>query len=203
MTHWHRRAACIGADPALFDQDHEKETPATKEQDEATIHRYCDGCPVKDLCLQDAISNNDVDGIRGGMTEKQRRQLKRGYVPVKSRVVEPRNTPINTEREERRFRAWESGATDRAIAEMEGCAVSTIHDWRVRRGYAPNHPIGGAISSESGISEEEHAARLELWEAFLSDIQIAAQLGKSPSGIREWRKKHGLMANRWRRMVAS
>jgi WhiB family redox-sensing transcriptional regulator len=205
MTSW-EEAACYGADPALFDQDHERETAATKEQDEATIHRFCDGCVLKVACLEDAMANNDMDGIRGGMTEKQRRALRRGRLPS----VINRNLGVaqarDSKAEDRRFRAYDSGLTDREIAAIVGCAPSTILDWRKRRGYPANHPQGAYNRSlpppRAPITPEEHARRKDLWEKGWTDLAIGRLIGLSASAIRDWRNRNDLQANKYRRAAS-
>lgn len=38
--------------------------------------RICAGCPVREACLQYALGDNILEGVWGGTTEKDRRQLK-------------------------------------------------------------------------------------------------------------------------------
>lgn len=45
--------------------------------------RTCHTCPVRDLCLQAALDNNEQHGIWGGLTPNERRELKRGNPPRK------------------------------------------------------------------------------------------------------------------------
>lgn len=62
---WHERAACVGADPALFD-------PLRVEGNDARDRRVtrafeiCAGCTVADACLREARRHQD-SGIRGGV----------------------------------------------------------------------------------------------------------------------------------------
>jgi hypothetical protein len=37
----------------------------------------CAGCPISDLCLRVALANKITDGIWGGLTPDERRQLRR------------------------------------------------------------------------------------------------------------------------------
>jgi WhiB family redox-sensing transcriptional regulator len=69
---WTNDAACVGdPDPDLFHPlpDQTEESRAAK-----TI---CAGCPVSDLCLDEALDLNDRYGIRGGLTETERLVLHR------------------------------------------------------------------------------------------------------------------------------
>lgn len=72
---WRKHAACLGADVDLF-------FPVGKGASSATAKRICLRCPVRQACLDDAIVNNE-EGVRGGMTEYQRRSLgQRGGLPI-------------------------------------------------------------------------------------------------------------------------
>jgi WhiB family redox-sensing transcriptional regulator len=71
---WRRRAACRDADTNLF-------FPAggageAVEQIEAA-KAICAVCPVRDECLEFALSTNQRDGIWGGLDETERRRERR------------------------------------------------------------------------------------------------------------------------------
>ena len=40
----------------------------------------CLGCEVKDRCLESALANDERFGIWGGLSERERRRLKRGII---------------------------------------------------------------------------------------------------------------------------
>ena len=71
---WQNRAACQSTehnpvDPEIF-------FPDPDEVDKiAAAKALCDQCPVRQTCLDVALEGNDVYGIRGGMTEEERRPL--------------------------------------------------------------------------------------------------------------------------------
>lgn len=65
---WRERAACLGADTALFF--------SIRHVDKRAARAFCAGCPVVDECLTDALLQGDF-GIRGGMTERERENLAR------------------------------------------------------------------------------------------------------------------------------
>lgn len=66
---WAVFAACRDRDPDVF-------FAATVEQEREAI-RICDGCAVNLDCLEFALETNASFGIWGGLTEKQRRTLRR------------------------------------------------------------------------------------------------------------------------------
>ncbi|MBZ9644598.1 WhiB family transcriptional regulator [Streptomyces sp. PSKA30] len=72
--YWRERAACLHEDPDLFFPI--GNTGPTLEQiDEARA--VCRRCPVVEQCLDWAIQVGQVEGIWGGMTDSERRALRR------------------------------------------------------------------------------------------------------------------------------
>lgn len=71
---WIADAACRGMDPGLFFPDRNEPT--------GPIKAICAECPVQADCLDYAIRTGQKYGIWGGTSEKQRRQLRRGLIPV-------------------------------------------------------------------------------------------------------------------------
>ncbi|MCG7610378.1 WhiB family transcriptional regulator [Mycobacterium sp. CnD-18-1] len=69
--YWQGRAACADHNPSRWDTDE----PAPE-----TI-QICNGCPVRQQCLQDALDRKESRGIRGGLTPNQRHQLARRIPP--------------------------------------------------------------------------------------------------------------------------
>jgi WhiB family transcriptional regulator, redox-sensing transcriptional regulator len=69
---WQERALCAQADPEAFFPEKGGSTREAK--------RICSGCEVKDECLDYAISHDERFGIWGGLSERERRRLKRGII---------------------------------------------------------------------------------------------------------------------------
>jgi WhiB family transcriptional regulator, redox-sensing transcriptional regulator len=65
---WRYRAACRGADLEVF-------FPGRGESAEPA-RQICARCPVRQPCLDYAISHGIVDGIWGGLAERDRRPLR-------------------------------------------------------------------------------------------------------------------------------
>ncbi|MDQ3781538.1 MAG: WhiB family transcriptional regulator [Actinomycetota bacterium] len=68
---WRDQAACAGSDLELFfpvGEDAESVAPAKA---------ICAICPVREDCLNYAISTNQPEGVWGGMTGPERRRLRR------------------------------------------------------------------------------------------------------------------------------
>ncbi|MCX4686942.1 WhiB family transcriptional regulator [Kitasatospora purpeofusca] len=76
-------AACKGADTDLFyteiDEDAEdiETARAAVEWAERRAKMICAGCPVKSLCLADALERKEPAGIFGGLNERERGALLR------------------------------------------------------------------------------------------------------------------------------
>ena len=62
-------ANCLGVDPDLFFPERGASTREAKE--------VCQGCVVKDDCLEFALQNGEKFGIWGGMSERERRRIRR------------------------------------------------------------------------------------------------------------------------------
>jgi WhiB family transcriptional regulator, redox-sensing transcriptional regulator len=71
---WRSSAACTDEDPELFFPI--GTTGPAVEQSEAA-KRVCARCDVREECLEFALSTNQDAGIWGGLTEDERRSLKR------------------------------------------------------------------------------------------------------------------------------
>jgi len=74
---WRERAACRGADLAVF-------FPGRGESAEPA-RRICASCPVRQPCLDYAISHAITSGIWGGLTERDRRALRARHVSAARR----------------------------------------------------------------------------------------------------------------------
>ncbi|WP_103528961.1 WhiB family transcriptional regulator [Streptomyces sp. SM12] len=70
---WRDQAACLPEDPELFFPVGES-GPARLQVEEAKS--VCSRCPVKEQCLEWAM-NWPVEGVWGGLTEEERRAMKR------------------------------------------------------------------------------------------------------------------------------
>lgn len=66
---WRHLSACRGVDPDIFYPANEDEAEAAKS--------VCAACPVRQPCLEYALTSRERDGVWGGATEKERRRLLR------------------------------------------------------------------------------------------------------------------------------
>ncbi len=71
---WRGRAACTDEDPELFFPIGTT-GPAVEQADAAK--RVCAVCDVREECLEFALATNQDAGVWGGLTEDERRTLKR------------------------------------------------------------------------------------------------------------------------------
>ena len=69
---WQEKALCAQTDPEAFFPEKGGSTREAK--------RICLGCEVKDACLDYALANDERFGIWGGLSERERRCLKRGII---------------------------------------------------------------------------------------------------------------------------
>ncbi|WP_043242446.1 WhiB family transcriptional regulator [Streptomyces violaceusniger] len=71
---WRQRAACAEEDPELFFPI-SNTGPALLQIEEAKA--VCRRCPAMDQCLQWAMETGQDSGVWGGMSEDERRAMKR------------------------------------------------------------------------------------------------------------------------------
>jgi WhiB family redox-sensing transcriptional regulator len=69
---WQERALCAETDPEAFFPEKGGSTREAK--------RICAGCEVRAECLEYALTFDERFGIWGGLSERERRRLKRGAV---------------------------------------------------------------------------------------------------------------------------
>jgi len=66
---WQLYANCLGVDPDLFFPERGASTKEAKS--------VCKGCVVREDCLEYALANGEKFGIWGGLSERERRRLRR------------------------------------------------------------------------------------------------------------------------------
>lgn len=66
---WQERAACRGTDPEIFHPE--------KGGSPAAAQRICARCDVREECLLYALKHDERFGIWGGLSENDRRKLRR------------------------------------------------------------------------------------------------------------------------------
>ena len=69
---WQDRALCAKTDPEAFFPEKGGSTREAK--------KICTGCEVKAECLEYALANDERFGIWGGLSERERRRIKREAV---------------------------------------------------------------------------------------------------------------------------
>jgi len=66
---WQSEANCLGVDPDLFFPERGASTKEAKA--------VCRGCVVREDCLEYALANGEKFGIWGGLSERERRRIRR------------------------------------------------------------------------------------------------------------------------------
>src|ERR1700730_5834985 len=66
---WQERANCLGVDPDLFFPERGASTREAKG--------VCRGCEVREECLEYALDHGEKFGIWGGLSERERRRVRR------------------------------------------------------------------------------------------------------------------------------
>lgn len=76
---WTEHAACRGLNPELFFPERGASTREAKE--------VCRGCVVREQCLEFALQNGEKFGIWGGLSERERRRIRRQRSQYARRVI--------------------------------------------------------------------------------------------------------------------
>ena len=76
---WQEEANCLGVDPDLFFPERGASTREAKE--------VCRGCVVREQCLEFALQNGEKFGIWGGLSERERRRIRRQRAQVARSIV--------------------------------------------------------------------------------------------------------------------
>lgn len=76
--HW-VKANCLGINPDLFFPERGASTKEAKE--------VCMGCQMREECLEYALANGEKFGIWGGMSERERRRLRRARALARKGAV--------------------------------------------------------------------------------------------------------------------
>lgn len=69
---WQERALCAQTDPEAFFPEKGGSTREAK--------KICQRCSVRSECLEYALAHDERFGIWGGLSERERRRLKRGII---------------------------------------------------------------------------------------------------------------------------
>jgi WhiB family redox-sensing transcriptional regulator len=80
---WMLGATCRGR-PDLFFAPDDSETRSERRRREAAAKSVCARCPVRMQCLMDALESDERFGIWGGLTERERRSLRRSTLETVS-----------------------------------------------------------------------------------------------------------------------
>lgn len=202
---WVHLAVCRGLNPLEWDY---------QTAEAATL---CRRCPVRGACLEDAMlpradgGVTDTGGLRGGLTEEQRRALRRqGKItapPVYGTIpkVIPDPSDDDTEPElvtgmDARRDLYDQGMSDRAIARELGVAShQAITKWRTRTGLPANYDGAAARTITEAINTERKALHAQGF----TDREIADQVDSDRNTIRQWRVRNSLPLNTGRVLVSA
>ncbi len=84
MRDWRRSAACRDTDPALF---FPVGTTGPAVEQIAAAKRVCNACPSQTECLEFALASNQDSGVWGGLTEDERRTIRRARVRAQRTIA--------------------------------------------------------------------------------------------------------------------
>lgn len=162
-------AVCQSVDSALFFGDGDNGRSSIQAK------RICAGCPERLPCLEYALADPGLLGIWGGLTTRERVDMRRGR-PVR---------PSRVELIEQAVTLHADGLTHRQIADEMHLHIDTIRTY-IRSSL--NEAQAREISFERRVQKaaERAAAAVELAGEGLSAPDIAVRLGVSRSAVRKY-----------------
>ena len=83
LPDWRDAAACLEVDPDLFFPDDIRSARAQVKM----AKLICRGCPVNATCLNWALASGQEAGVWGGLTEAERRGLRRRGLSASHRLT--------------------------------------------------------------------------------------------------------------------
>lgn len=122
---WQELALCAETDPEAFFPEKGGSTKDAK--------RTCLACDVKDQCLKYALDNDERFGIWGGLSERERRKMKKRNLG---------GTPLPASLRDKIEALIVEGLSDREVAEGSGIDSRTVG--RYRRMYCTSSTDGAA-----------------------------------------------------------
>ncbi|MDN3249529.1 WhiB family transcriptional regulator [Streptomyces mutabilis] len=76
---WQQRAACARAVEVMRDPDLFFPSPVANDEHILLAKEVCSSCAVRKTCLEAALECRDAAGIRGGLTEAERRAVRQKF----------------------------------------------------------------------------------------------------------------------------
>lgn len=160
---WRERAACRDADPELFFPT--AESGPARDVEVAEAKAVCRRCPVRAQCLDEALARIPY-GIAGGLTEHERRLLRRGDT---HRTAEVRATgedvlrrdglrsgltalSIAQQRARVGRRLLVNGRDAAQVAQMCGVSTRTVQRWATST--TTTSTTGVTSARDRGVGEE-------------------------------------------------
>ncbi|MFP8887293.1 WhiB family transcriptional regulator [Streptomyces mangrovi] len=134
---WQEKAACAAAVEAVKDPDLFFPGTLESEQHVRLAKEICSSCAVREVCLEAALECGDTTGIRGGLTEEERRAIRRRFelrcdpVRVAAALAGKDVYLTRPERQELIRRAAESRTPDLRLARV--LKVSEAHAKKLLR----------------------------------------------------------------------
>jgi WhiB family redox-sensing transcriptional regulator len=186
------RGACAGlADSSYADQDIFYPEPQrgrpTGDPYEAA-RAVCAACSIRDICLQDALTEPVQWGYRAGMTPEQRQALRQSKPTVKY-AAHPPNL--------QRMEMYDQGLNDRELGAALGMTHKAIIAWRKRENLPANSP------AHLPHTPEQTRTKWAAYEAGQTDAVIAQIVGCTQESIRKWRMRNQLKVNPVRERVSA
>lgn len=128
-------AACRDKDPTNFDDVDDFTHPdlSTEERHQLARERrlrariVCSGCPVQLSCLRWSLEQKIPDGVYGGLSSNERKNLRRGRDPLRVATPRDKTNPASAHRStDQIVRSFMGGSTVEELVEEYGTVRQVV-----------------------------------------------------------------------------
>lgn len=151
-SRWEDYAACARVDPDLFHPTGRDSVML------AAAKLVCSDCPVTRECLQDALDSGEDQGVRGGLSEQERRAIHKRADPRPHQFGMPGKAEMIAGEPGEYLRLLAEGLSAYEIARVLKTNVQTVNNVARLLAEADETPAGGEATAEREPREQEDVA---------------------------------------------
>lgn len=151
-SRWEEFAACARVDPELFHPTG-RDTLML-----AAAKLVCSDCPVARECLQDALDRGEDQGVRGGLSEQERRAIHRRPDPRPHQFGMAGTAEMIAEEPREYLALVAEGRSAYEIAKALRTNVQTVNNVARLLAEAADTPADGEAAAEQEPREQEDVA---------------------------------------------
>jgi WhiB family transcriptional regulator, redox-sensing transcriptional regulator len=180
MSDWRHRAACRDESPDLFFPIGNTGPALLQIEDAKAVCRRCD---VIDQCLQWALESGQDAGVWGGMSEDERRALKRKAARTRSYTPDLRARAVALYRDVRPEYDTDNAALKAVAATLGIDRIASVREWATDAGLIDPPPADTQRRKVlARVRDVRHLHRSD----YATYATVAREYGLHPETIRQW-----------------